>query len=211
MPRLLVLAFAVLLLVTPAAPAVIQKLTPLAEILENDDYILLATIDKLEPEKPLAVFKVEKVFKGKPAYERIAVNMTGSEEANKSGDRKIIFDRLDPSRKVVFFVGKRGKNHNAKVFVEGSWFSVHGTEDPADKTVRWAFLNGEPFLRRTFKGTTAEMVKTIEDGLAGKAKPPAPNEKEKPGYGPAVGKKPEEPVGRTPDASPGFALFGVIP
>jgi outer membrane protein assembly factor BamB len=226
------IALLALLLVVAPASAVITKLTPLAEILENDDYIFVAAIDKLEPEKPLAVFKVEKVFKGKPAYERIAVNMTGNDEAKKAGDTKTIFDRLDPSRKAVFFVGKRGKNHNAKVFVEGSWFSVHGTEDPADKTVRWAFQNGEPFLRRTFKGTTAELVKTIEDGLAGKAKPPAPNEKEPRGYGPAVEKKCEEPSGRTPDASPGvsvrrdptppdhdappdsrpgFALFGVIP
>ncbi|HVL12954.1 MAG TPA: PQQ-binding-like beta-propeller repeat protein [Gemmata sp.] len=189
MRRLSAPALATLLLLAAPAPAVIMKLTPLAEILENDDYILVAAIDKLEPEKPLAVFKVEKVLKGKPAYDRIAVNMTGNDEAKKAGDAKTIFDRLDPSRKVVVFVGKRGKNHNAKVFVEGSWFSVHGTEDPADKTVRWAFLNGEPFLRRTFKGTTAEMLKAIEDGLAGKAKPPAPDEKEPKGYGPPAAVK----------------------
>ncbi|HVL15003.1 MAG TPA: hypothetical protein VM529_20700, partial [Gemmata sp.] len=118
MRRLSAPALATLLLLAAPAPAVIMKLTPLAEILENDDYIFVAAIDKLEPEKPLAVFKVEKAFKGKPAYERIAVNMTGNDEAKKAGDAKTIFDRLDPSRKAVVFVGKRGKNHNAKVFVE---------------------------------------------------------------------------------------------
>jgi len=84
------LALTLLLLVPATAHAVIMKLTPLAEILENDDYIFLATIDKLEPEKPLAVFKVEKVFRGKPPYERIAVNMTGNDEAKKAGDQAAV-------------------------------------------------------------------------------------------------------------------------
>lgn len=186
------LALAVLLLAAADSSAVITKLTPLAEILENEDYIFIAAVDKVDPDKPSAVFKVEKKLKGEPAYDRIPVNMTGNDEAKKAGDTKTVLDRLDASRKVVFFVSKRGKNHNAKAFVEGSWFSVHGTEDPADKVVRWAFQNGEPFLRRTFKGTSAELVKVVEDGLAKKAKPPAPDEKEKAGYGPAVEKK-EEP------------------
>ena len=81
------LSLLVVSLVAAQAHAVITKLTPLAEILENDDYIFVAAIDKVEPEKPLAVFKVEKVFKGKPAYERIAVNMTGNDEAKKAGAR----------------------------------------------------------------------------------------------------------------------------
>ncbi len=190
------LALALLLILTASAQAVIMKLTPLAEILEGDDYIFVAAVDRLEPDRPGAVFKLEKKLKGTPPYEKLAVNMTGNEEAKKANDTKTIFDRLDTSRKLVFFVSKRGKNHNAKVFVEGSWFSVHGTEDPADKSVRWAFQNGEPFLRRTFKGASAELIQVIEDGLAKKAKPPAPNEKEKPGYGPAVEKKEKPPLAK---------------
>jgi outer membrane protein assembly factor BamB len=206
----------VLLLAAGTAPAVIMKLTPLAEILENEDYIFVATIDRVDPDKPAAVFKVEKQLKGKPPYERIPVNMTGNDEAKKAGDTKTILGRLDAKRKAIFFVGKRGKNHNAKVFVEGSWFSVHGTEDPADKVVRWAFQNGEPFLRRTFKGTSAELIRVIEDGLAKKAKPPAPDDKEKPGYGPAAEKKdapkpPATPLSRDAERSASPALFGVIP
>ncbi len=207
-PALLALSF-LFLAVSPAA-AVIMKLTHLSEVLEGDDFIFVATVDKVDPDKPLAVFKVEKKLKGEVKFERIPVNMTGNDESKKANDTKTIFDRLDPSRKVVFFISKRGKKYNAKVFVEGSWFSVQGTEDETDKTVRWAFQNGEPFLRRTFKGTSAELVKVCEDGLAGKAKPPLADDKEKEGYGPAVEKKePKKGEGlsrRTPTA-----LFGVIP
>ncbi len=211
--RTLLLLTALLLVAAPAS-AVIMKLTPLAEILEGDDYILVVAVDKVDPDKPSAVFVVEKKLKGEPPYERIPVNMAGNDEAKKAGDTKTILDRLDSTRKVVFFVSKRGKNHNAKAFVEGSWFSVHGVEDPADKVVRWSFQSGEPFLRRTYKGTSAELIKVIEDGLAKKAKPPAPNEKEKEGYGPAVEKKEPKKCDesfRLDDSDSSLALFGVIP
>ena len=198
----------------PAARAVITKLTPLAEVLESDDFIFVAKVDKLDPDnkdRPTATFKVDKKLKGEPPFDRIPVNMTGDDEGKKAGDTKTIFDRLDSSRQLVFFVRKQGKIYNAKVFTEGTWFSMYGTLDADGKTVRWAFLHGEPFLRRTFKGTSSEMVKTVEDALAKKAKPPEPDEKEKPGYGPPVEKKKgdEKPPGRAAALRP--ALFAVIP
>src|SRR5581483_1933759 len=74
------------------------------------------------------------------------------------------------------------------------------------------------------KGTTAELKKVVADALAKKAAPPAPNQKEPPGYGPPVEKRKEpgdrkqepDPIQRpsTPVPcllSPGPCLFGVIP
>jgi outer membrane protein assembly factor BamB len=182
-------ALPILLLATLPAAAVIMKLTRLAEVLESEQFILVAAVEKIDPEKPSAVFAVEKALKGKPPFDRIPVNMTGDDEARKANDTKTILDRLDNSRKVVLFISKRGQRYNAMAFVEGSWFSLQGTIDDADKSVRWGFLHGEPYLRRTFKGTSAELVKVIEDGLAKKAKPPEPDEKEQKGYGPPAEKK----------------------
>ena len=172
-----------------SARAVIMKLTPLAEVLETEDYIFVGVADKIDPDKPSVIFKLEKNLKGESPFDRMPVNMTGNAEAKKNNDTKTILDRLDTSRKVVFFVSKRGKKFNAMAFVEGSWFSLQGTQDDTDKVIRWAFQSGEPFLRRTYKGSSEELVKILEDGLAKKAKPPAPDEKEKPGYGPVVEKK----------------------
>ena len=185
-----------LLLAAFPANAVIMKLTPLAEVLESEQLILVAAVDKVDPDKPSAIFKVAKALKGKSPFERIPMNMTGDDEARKHGDTRTILDRLDPTRKVVLFASKRGKKYNAMAFVEGSWFSLQGTIDDADKTVRWAFLHGEPYLRRTYKGTSAELIKVIEDGLAKKAKPPEPDEKAEKGYGPVVEKKEETGDGR---------------
>ena len=229
--RLTALALFALLVSATAVYAVITKLTPLAEVLESDQFIFTAKAEKLDPDnkdRPTATFALGKKLKGEPPFDRVPVNMTGDDEGKKAGDTKTIFDRLDGTRELVFFVRKQGKIYNAKVFVEGSWFSIYGTLDADGKTVRWAFLHGEPLLRRTFKGTSAEMVKTVEDSLAKKAKPPEPDEKEKGGYGPIVGKKCEEASGgrKPPDglhsandsrthqgayAPRSPALFAVIP
>jgi hypothetical protein len=175
---------ALLFLTSGSTQAVIMKLTPLAEVLETEDFIFVGGVDKIDASKPAVVFKLEKNLKGEAPFERLPVNMTGNAEAQKNNDTRTILERLDSSRKVIFFVSKRGKKFNAMAFVEGTWFALQGTQDDTDKTVRWAFQSGEPFLRRTFKGTSEELIKVLEDGLAKKAKPPAPDEKEKPGYGP---------------------------
>src|SRR5215510_3242771 len=127
-PRLTAFALLALLLATTAAHAVITKLTPLAEVLASDQYIFIAKVEKLDPDnkdRPTAVFKLEKKLKGEGPFDRIPVNMTGDEEGKKKNDTKTIFDRLDASRQLVFFVRRLDKKtYNAKVFVEGSWFSM---------------------------------------------------------------------------------------
>ncbi|VTU00757.1 PQQ enzyme repeat domain protein OS=Haloferax sp. ATCC BAA-645 GN=C459_15691 PE=4 SV=1: PQQ_2: PQQ_2 [Gemmataceae bacterium] len=217
--RALVPALGLLLTAAPAL-AVIKKLTHLDEVLESQKFIFVAAVEKVDPEKPSVVLTVEKKLKGEPPFERLPVNMTGDDDARKAGDTKTILDRLDPSRKVVVFAVKQNGLYEAMAFVEGSWFSLQGTPDPETKTVRWAFLHGEPFLRRTYKGTTAEMVKVIEDGLAKKAKPPMADENEKPGFGPPVTKKcgtgdsecgVEDGGLDSAFRAPHSALFGVIP
>src|SRR5262249_34502088 len=131
--------------------------------------------------------------------------LTGDDDAKKADDTKIMLDRLEPGRKLIVFASKKGKRYNAMAFLEGTWFSLQGTIDDDGKTVRWAFLHCEPYLRRTYAGTTAELKEVMEGGLEKKAAPPGVNEKEKPVYGPPVEKKEKKcSIG-------GGALFGVIP
>lgn len=202
------LALSALLLLAPSAPAVILKLTPLKEVLEGEQLIFVATTDSVAPEKPGVVFKFEEKLKGDVPFDRLAVNLTGDAEAKKDGHTKVLLDRLAAGRKLVVFASKKGKRYNAMAFVEGTWFSMQGTLDDDGKTVRWALLHAEPYLRRTFKGSTAELKKVVADGLARKAEPPGVNPKEPPGFGPPVEKK--ERKGQVlPVGSP--TLFGVIP
>jgi len=202
------------------AQAVITRLTPLAEVLETEHYIFVARVTRLDAGKPLAVFQVVRALKGELPFQQLAVNMSGDDEAKKANDTQTILDRLDSRRQVVFFVSKRGKRYQAMAFVEGSWFSLQGFEEDAGKAVRWAFLHGEPYLRRTFAGSSAELIRIIEDGLAKRAAPPRPDEKAKPGYGPPASEdKPDKSAGSGARLGPrwlggsarGTTLWAVIP
>ncbi|HWG43059.1 MAG TPA: PQQ-binding-like beta-propeller repeat protein, partial [Gemmataceae bacterium] len=72
----------------------------------------------------------------------------------------------------------------AFAYTNGTWFQMVGVE--ADGMVRWSFTHGEPYLRKTFKGSTADLKQIVVDSLADKKKPPEPDTKEKPGFGPEV-------------------------
>ncbi|MFO0804831.1 MAG: PQQ-binding-like beta-propeller repeat protein [Gemmataceae bacterium] len=201
--RTSLLTLAALLLAAPAAPAVIQKLLPLKDVLDSEKLIFEATVDSVAPEKPGVVFKLEEKLKGEPPFDRIPLNLSSSDPTAKKDDHtKVMLDRLEPGRKLIVFASKKGKNFNAMCFLEGTWFSMQGTLDDDGKTVRWAFQCCEPYLRRTYAGTTAELKKIIQDGLSKKADPPGVNEKEKPGFGPLPMKK----GGLVPTT-----LFGVMP
>ncbi len=195
---------AILLAAVPAS-AVILKLTPLKDVLEGEQFIFSATIDSIAPEKPGVVLKFEEKLKGDAPFERLAVNLTGDDEAKKDDHTKKLLERLDKDRKVIVFASKKGKKFNAMAFVEGTWFSLQGTLDDDGKTVRWQFLHCEPYLRRTYAGTTADLKKIIQDGLAKKAEPPGVNEKEKPGLGPPSMKK------CSSLSTQHSSLFGVMP
>jgi len=201
------------------APAVIKALTPLSKVVGPVQFIFVAEVDKVDPDKPSVIFKHAENLKGKTKLERLPVNLTGDSFAEKDGHAKVMLDRLAPGRKLILFISERDGKYAAFGFLEGTWFQMNGSTDPETKAVRWAFLHAEPYFRRTFKGTTAEMKAVIEDALSGKKKPPEPNEDEPHGYGPTVEeekKKKDEPEPRAngrpqPAGFVSGPLFGVIP
>ena len=74
----------------------------------------------------------------------------------------------------VVFVRRDDNELLAFGYTNGTWFNMTGVEVAGSR--RWRFNHCEPYLRRTFKGTTEEMQKVLADGLAEKAKPPDPDE-----------------------------------
>ena len=212
----------VLVLASPAS-AVIKKLTPLKEVLDGEQFIFTAKVDKVDPDKPSVVFAVGEPLKGKAPVERLAVNLTGDSFAKKDDHTKVMLDRLAEGREVVFFASKQGTGYSCFGYLDGTWFQLKGTTDPDGKTVRWAFLHCEPYFTRTFKGSTADLKATVTECLAGKRKPPEPDEKAEPGYGPPVKKCGTENSEcgmeerrdfrgfHSAFRNPNSALFGVIP
>jgi hypothetical protein len=169
------------LLLTHEVVAFIQKLFPLKEFIDDSDFLFMAMVERVDPDKPSAVLVLGEHLKGKAPFTRIPINLTGDKQRHTPQ----LLKRIAPD--VPLVVGVK-KQEDGKVmmlaFTNGTWFQVLGQTD-GDQT-RWAFTHCEIYLRRTFKGTTDELKQIITDIVAGKAKAPRPNPKEPPGFGPTL-------------------------
>jgi outer membrane protein assembly factor BamB len=196
-----------LLLATAPARAVITRLTPLKEVLSGQQYIFTAKVDKLSPDIPGIVLNVDADLKDKVPFRRMPINMTGDSEAQKEKHTEKLFKRLKAELPVIVFAGKRGKQYTAFVYSNGTWFQILGRAGESADKVNWSLAHGEPYLRRTFKGTTEELRKIIVNGLENKKDPPEPNPKEEPGFGPEVdSKKDKKEDGKTENRSVSASL-----
>jgi len=189
--------------------AVIKVTTPLKVFLEDSNFILLTKVEQFYPEKPALILNVQEDLKGKTAYRRLPVVIKIDKAAENENYVPAIMKRLAVGKEIILFIKERGKKSTVFGFTNGAWLQMAGERIDADRVV-WSLISGEPVLRQTFKGTTAEMRQLLIECLAGKKKPPEANEKEKPGFGP------EEKTSRRPLFSPllggqGGMLFGVIP
>ncbi len=192
-----------LLAATPAR-ALITALTPLSNVLAESTFIVSAKVESVDAEKGTMVVVVEDDLKGKSPIRRLPIVLKGDAEAKKKNHIPQLLKRVAPKLPVVLFMLKQDKKYTTFVYTNGTWFQLAGVE--ADGAVRWTLTHGEPYLRKTFKGTTAELKQTVVDGLAGKKDPPKPDTKEKPGFGPEV--ELEKKSGRRGGET---TLFAVIP
>jgi outer membrane protein assembly factor BamB len=203
--RLASLALGVFLLAAGVAEAVITRLTPLKEVLATEQYIFTVEVEKVDPDKPALVLQVRDDLKGKAPFRRLPVNLTGDSEGQKEKHTPQLLKRVAPKVMLVVFASQRGKRYTAFGYTNGTWFQMLGQagDDPA--AVTWGFTHCEPYLRRTFKGTTSQLRKAVVDGLEDRKAPPEPDPKEPPGLGP------ELPAGDKPPSGTGGPPFAVIP
>jgi outer membrane protein assembly factor BamB len=162
----------------------INRLTPLKGVMEEAQHILTVKVERVDAARPAMILAVEEDLKGKAPFRRLPVNLQGDREAARHGHTPQLLKRVAPGLPLVLFVRQRDKDFTAFAYSNGTWFQMAGAQ--ADDGVRWSFTHCEPYLRKTFKGPTAELRRVVVDALAGKQKPPAPDAKEKPGLGPEV-------------------------
>jgi outer membrane protein assembly factor BamB len=188
----------VLFLMSSRAEAVITRLISLRNMLKESQFIVAAKVASVLPDKPGLVLTVDTQFKGKFPVKKLSINLTGDNEAKKNKHTSLLLKRVAPKVPVILFINQRGKQYTVMAFSNGTWFQVVGRKAADSDAVGWSFTHCEPYLRRTFAGTTAELKQIVKNGLAGKKQPPEPNAKEKPGLGPEV-KKAEKKQSRIED------------
>lgn len=183
------LTMAAVLVACPApARALIDRLTPLATLIDDSDEIFVARFERVDAEKRTAVLVWDKDLKAETDLRRLPVRLTGDKERHTPEFLK----RIAPKLPVVLFVTHLDNKLLALGYTDGTWFQMIGTPGRAGEPTRWAFTHCEIYLRRTFKGTTKEMITVVGDALSGKQKPPQPNPKEPAGLGPEVKPEPAE-------------------
>src|SRR5207248_1196917 len=165
-----------------------KSLVGLQTILSTSKYMCVARVESLAPDRPGMVLTIDSDLKGKLSSRRMAVNMQGDAEGKKEEQGKKLFKRLAKDLPVLLFVTERDGDLSAFGFTNGTWFQMLGSRD--GEVYRWSFLHFEPYFRRTFKGTTAELQQIVKDFVEKKKAAPPPNEKEEPGIGPEAKQSP---------------------
>jgi outer membrane protein assembly factor BamB len=198
MSRLRLPLLVLFLLPLPAQAKIVNKIT-LEQLVKSMPVIFTAKVSEFLPDKPgIVIVPVDKL-RGEFQFERVAVNLTGDKEAAKEKQQPLVLERLDKDVPLVVFASRDEQAFDAVAYTNGTWLRLTGTvAKDGDKIVtRWQFLHCETYFRRTFKGTTDELVKAIQGGMKGEGFP-AYDEKAEPGYGPPLKKDKDsgtKPVG----------------
>jgi outer membrane protein assembly factor BamB len=204
------------LLAAAPAWALFTRPLPLRDILGDSEMIFVTRVASLDPARPALVLTVEENLKGKAPAERLPIALKGDRDAEQGKHVPQLLKRLAPKLPVVVFMVKNEKEYIAFAYTNGTWFQMTGV--PTDDGPRWTFTHCEPYLRRTYKGPTADLRQVVIDVLGGKAKPPPLDDKEKPGLGPEVEedkpKDADKPAGKVAlppvTGGPLFGLFAPV-
>ena len=149
------LALSIGLLPINPAQAAITALVPLSAVLKESNHILTVQVEALDPDKRTMVLAVDEHLKDKAPFTKLPVLLKGDSEADKSKQVPLLLKRLAPKLPLVLFVKKKGDNdYLAFAYTNGTWFQLRGVKPADSALVRWSFTHTEPYLRRTFKGTT---------------------------------------------------------
>jgi hypothetical protein len=178
-------AVSLLALAAPHARAVIDRPYPLDRAVADNDAIVVAKVDRLDPARPSVVLSVETDLKGTPAARRIPVLLA----AESPIQSKLVLDRLREGLPVVLFMteGPQADQMLILAYTEGTWFQVIGQKDgAAGGALRGGLTHVEPYLRRTYSDSTPKLVQLIGDIQAGKAPAPPIDPSASPGVGPPV-------------------------
>ena len=146
-----------LLLAATPAQAVVTAPRPLKQLLTVATYVCTAKVEKLDADRPAMILTVEGDLKGKMPIRRLPVNLTGDSEGTKH--TPLLLKRLAKDLPLVLIVIKSSTNYSVLGYTNGTWFQFNGKKDKEGARVRWAFLHAEPYLRQTYKGSTAEFAR----------------------------------------------------
>jgi hypothetical protein len=197
--RCLLLTIAFVALFLSEVRGVIKATSPLQLFVRDGTQIVQVRVTQFIPESNRLVFDVEQDLKGKMEQRSMNVVWKLQPDSKWEGIRALprLLKCFGPGQQAILFINDAGgfwhnkgatrKNPIAFGFSNGSWFCMESARLDNGKLL-WRLAHGEPYLRTTFRGTTAELKQVLVDHLAGKGKLPDPV-KAQPGFGPEYQQK----------------------
>src|SRR5271166_4745589 len=119
------------------ARALITAAWPMTEVLSAHDFILVAKVEKLDPQKLTAVLVAQEDLKGKFPLRRLPVNLTGDKEAEKLKHTPQIVKRLAVDLPLVLFVREKDEKYIAFAYTNGTWFQMIAQVPEGDAKTVW--------------------------------------------------------------------------
>jgi outer membrane protein assembly factor BamB len=212
--RIAIIAGAILLAaVSQHAHAVITAPSPLKKFEGDALYIVVGKVEKHFPEMPAMSVVITEDIKGKAPFRKMPINCkVDNPKIFKDNQIEPLLKRFGPDQEIIFFIDPTTKkSYNVFAFTNGTWFHVQGTQVGDKSDVRFSLKSAEPYLRKTFKGTTEELRKILKDHVDKKVPLPEMDEKVVPGFGPEYTPKKGADRRQSPRHGGRGPLFGVIP
>lgn len=161
-----------------SARAVVEAEMPLAQLVKDSQLIAVATLTKLDREAGKGLLLIDCVLKGENAPESIPVKLIAASVADGKPDDML--QRVGAGTNLVLFVSSLGPDeHQAFAYADKSWFKLRGVGQIS--SLKALFVQGEPYLRRTYHGEQAELVKLLEAHFTRAAKLPEIDKAVQPG------------------------------
>ena len=177
------IALACVLSAGSSARAVVEAEMPLAQLVKDSQLIAVMTLEQVDRGGGKGLLKLERVLQGDEPAAAIPIKLVAP--AGGEGSPDDMLDRVgDGTKLIVFLSSLAPDNHQVIAYSSGSWFKFRGVGEL--NQLKLVFLQGEPYLRRTFHGDDAELVKLLADFAAGKGTLPELDKSAEPGLGPRL-------------------------
>lgn len=151
----------------------IEALMPFSNIVDQSHVIMVGHTTALNPTNKTFTVAVDKVLKGSNTFEIVQGNLAGGQYWHPDA----AWRHVKVGQTVVVFYARDGGRIVSLAHLDGFFIQFYSESGKPAKETWWNFTHIELRLRRTFDGTTEELIKLLTDGLAGKVKWPEPNPK----------------------------------
>jgi len=165
--RSLLLAVPMAMLALPS-PAYIEALNSLKGVFTESDVIARAVVDAVSTEKKVIILKVLKPVKGKPAYEKIRIDLNAAPEWHPDA----VLRHATVGAPVSLFYHKNKETEKADIsLIYLNRFFVTALPDD----VMWRLQKIELAMSKVYTGTAEELNDLAGKIQSGRVKPPEPN------------------------------------